>query len=99
MCCTYTENGRNFEYLSGEDPYLGYVLVQPVVKAIQGQQVVAMKHYVNNNQETNRHFVSENVDDALALKCIIRHLLELLNLVLVSNVQLQQNQPSVVMRK
>ena len=35
------KNGRNFEYLSGEDPYLGYVLVQPVVKAIQGQQVVA----------------------------------------------------------
>ena len=22
-----------------------------------------MKHYVNNNQETNRHFVSENVDE------------------------------------
>eukprot|EP00944_MAST-04C_sp_MAST-4C-sp1_P011241 g11241.t1 len=58
------KNGRNFEYLSGEDPYLGYVLVQPVVKAIQGQQVVAnAKHYVNNNQETNRHFVSENVDE------------------------------------
>ena len=39
-------------------------MVQPVVKAIQGQQVVAnAKHYVNNNQETNRHFVSENVDE------------------------------------
>ena len=57
-------NGRNFEYLSGEDPHLGYILVQPVINAIQGQQVVAnAKHYVNNNQETNRHFVSENVDE------------------------------------
>ena len=28
-------NGRNFEYLSGEDPYLGHTLVQPVIKGIQ----------------------------------------------------------------
>jgi beta-glucosidase len=34
-------NGRNFEYLSGEDPYLGYVMVQPVVTGIQSQEVVA----------------------------------------------------------
>lgn len=34
-------NGRNFEYISGEDPYLGYVLVQPVVTGIQAQGVVA----------------------------------------------------------
>ena len=30
-------NGRNFEYLSGEDPHLGYVLVPPVVRGIQAQ--------------------------------------------------------------
>jgi beta-glucosidase-like glycosyl hydrolase len=30
-------NGRNFEYLSGEDPFLGYVLVQPTVRGIQSQ--------------------------------------------------------------
>ena len=30
-------NGRNFEYLSGEDPFLGYTLVQPVIKGIQSQ--------------------------------------------------------------
>ena len=57
-------NGRNFEYLSGEDPYLGYTLVQPAVQGIQSQGVVAnVKHYVNNNQETNRGSVSENVDE------------------------------------
>lgn len=39
--------GRSFEYLSGEDPYLGYVLVQPVVRGIQSQGVIAnVKHYV-----------------------------------------------------
>jgi beta-glucosidase len=30
-------NGRNFEYLSGEDPYLGYTLVQPTIAGIQSQ--------------------------------------------------------------
>ena len=33
-------NGRNFEYLSGEDPFLGYTLVQPVIKGIQQNNVV-----------------------------------------------------------
>lgn len=57
-------NGRNFEYLSGEDPYLGLVLVKPAVDGIQSQRVMAnAKHYVQNNQETNRGSVSENVDE------------------------------------
>lgn len=57
-------NGRNFEYLSGEDPFLGHELVQPVIKGIQDNNVVAnAKHYVNNNQETNRGSVSELVDE------------------------------------
>ena len=47
-------NGRNFEYLSGEDPFLGYTLVQDVVTGIQDKGVIAnAKHYVNNNQETD----------------------------------------------
>ena len=38
--------------LSGEDPFLGFTLVQPVVKGIQSQGVVAnAKHYIQNNQE------------------------------------------------
>jgi len=57
-------NGRNFEYLSGEDPYLGYKLVQPVIKGIQSQKVVAnAKHYILNNQETNRMGVSAETDE------------------------------------
>ena len=39
-------NGRNFEYISGEDPFLGYTMVQPVIKGIQGKKVVAnAKHW------------------------------------------------------
>jgi beta-glucosidase len=57
-------NGRNFEYLSGEDPFLGYTLVQPVITGIQSQKVVAnAKHYVLNNQETSRDHVSAEVDE------------------------------------
>ena len=58
------KNGRNFEYLSGEDPFLGYTLVQPVVKGIQSQGIIAnAKHYALNNQETNRGTVSDNADE------------------------------------
>ena len=35
-----------------------------VVRGIQSQGVVAnAKHWVNNNQETDRHYISENVDE------------------------------------
>ena len=55
--------GRNFEYLAGEDPYFGATLVQPVIQGIQSQGVMAnAKHFINNNQETNRQNVSANVD-------------------------------------
>ena len=48
-------NGRNFEYIAGEDPFLGYTMVGPVIEGIQSQNVIAnAKHWVNNNQETNR---------------------------------------------
>ena len=58
------QNGRNFEYMSGEDPHLGYAMVQPAVEGIQSQGVIAnAKHFINNNQETNRTTVSAEVDE------------------------------------
>jgi beta-glucosidase len=49
------KNGRNFEYLSGEDPYLGSVLAAEYVRAVQSQGVMAVvKHWAFNQQETNR---------------------------------------------
>lgn len=57
-------NGRNFEYLSGEDPYLGYVLVKPLIKGIQSQGVIAnAKHWVLNSQEYYRSYNSENANE------------------------------------
>jgi len=48
-------NGRNFEYLSGEDPYLGARLVRPFVRGVQSEGVMACaKHFAFNEQETNR---------------------------------------------
>jgi len=57
-------NGRNFEYLAGEDPYLGYVLAKPVTVGIQEHNVIACaKHFVGNSQEANRMTVSEDIDE------------------------------------
>ena len=41
--------------MSGEDPALGAALVGPIVEGIQSNGVMAnAKHFLNNNQETER---------------------------------------------
>ena len=57
-------NGRLWEYVSGEDPYLGYHMGAAVTKGIQSEGVVATaKHFVDNSQETDRSAVTEIVDE------------------------------------
>jgi len=47
--------GRNFEYLSGEDPILGQEMVKSYVDGVHSQKMIAnTKHYIFNNQETYR---------------------------------------------
>lgn len=47
--------GRNFEYLSGEDPYLGSRLAESYVRGVQSRGVAAIvKHWIFNEQESNR---------------------------------------------
>jgi len=59
--------GRNFEYLSGEDPYLGSRLVTAYVKAMQAQGVMAVaKHFAFNEQETERSSMSSEVGEHAA---------------------------------
>ena len=54
--------GRNFEYF-GEDPYLAGVMATAETRAIQDKGLIAMvKHYVANEQETNRMTIQETVD-------------------------------------
>ncbi len=46
--------GRNFEYMS-EDPFLISELTVPIITGIQKYEVAAcVKHFIANNQETNR---------------------------------------------
>lgn len=55
-------SGRNFEYLSGEDPYLGASLAPAVINGIQSRGVWAdAKHYAANDQETNRFTLNETI--------------------------------------
>ncbi len=57
--------GRNSEYMTGEDPFIGWTLVPFAVEAIQAEGVWATsKHYVANDQETNRlGGVNEFIDE------------------------------------
>ena len=56
--------GRNFEYISGEDPHLGAAMVGPLVKGVQSQGVIAVaKHFILNNQEDHRGNMSSNIDE------------------------------------
>lgn len=54
--------GRNFEYF-GEDPYLSGTMAVAEIKAVQGRGLIAMaKHYIGNEQETNRTTIQETID-------------------------------------
>lgn len=51
--------GRNFEYNTGEDPFLGSKLVVPLVLGFQNQGVWAnVKHYAANEQEYRRESIN-----------------------------------------
>ncbi|MBV8898960.1 MAG: glycoside hydrolase family 3 C-terminal domain-containing protein [Verrucomicrobia bacterium] len=57
-------NGRNFEYMSGEDPYLAARMAVPFVEGVQSQGVVAtVKHFAANNQEYERRSIDARVDE------------------------------------
>jgi beta-glucosidase len=57
------QGGRNFEYF-GEDPFLTGRMAVAEIDAIQGHGVIAMaKHFVANEQETNRFTVNEIIGD------------------------------------
>jgi beta-glucosidase len=56
--------GRNFEYMTGEDPFLGSQLNPAEIQGIQAQGVWACaKHYVCNDEEENRTNVHIVVDE------------------------------------
>jgi len=59
--------GRNFELMSGEDPFLGSKYAKAYVQGVQSKGVFAvMKHWIFNSQETNRETESSVVDEKTA---------------------------------
>ena len=57
-------NGRNAEYLPGEDPFIGAALGGPFVAGVQSQRVaICVKHLLLNTQETNRLSTSTDASD------------------------------------
>jgi len=59
--------GRNFEFLSGEDPFLGARLTRAFIQAVQDQGIMTVvKHFAFNEQETNRKFIDAGVSDKTA---------------------------------
>ncbi|MDD4429808.1 MAG: glycoside hydrolase family 3 C-terminal domain-containing protein [Bacteroidales bacterium] len=55
--------GRNFEYMS-EDPYLVAQMTTAYIQGLQSRDVAAcVKHYIANNQETDRATVDVNMSD------------------------------------
>jgi beta-glucosidase len=57
------ENGRNFEAF-GEDPFLSGQTGAAEIAGIQQNSIIAtVKHFAVNSQETNRYYVSSNVDE------------------------------------
>ncbi|ELY67276.1 beta-glucosidase [Natrinema versiforme] len=64
--------GRNFEYYS-EEPLLAAETTAGAVDGIQDENVVAtVKHYVANNQETDRVRVSSEVDERTLRELYLR---------------------------
>ncbi len=57
------QNGRTFESYS-EDPYLDGQIAVATIQGIQSVGVLAnVKHYIANNQESNRFRIDETVDE------------------------------------
>lgn len=57
------QGGRNFEYL-GEDAVLAGSMAAPYIRAMQEHGIIAMaKHFVANDQETDRGTANELIDD------------------------------------
>ncbi len=57
-------SGRAFEYLSGEDPFLGASLGPALINGIQSRGVWAnAKHYAANDQESNRFHLDEIISE------------------------------------
>ena len=61
-------NGRNFEYISGEDPAIGVSLLPSEIAGVQQNAMAIVKHFIGNTQETGRADVNELVNEQLLME-------------------------------
>lgn len=65
-------NGRNFEYFS-EDPYLSGVMGKAFIEGVQGKGIgTSLKHYLANNREVDRCFMTSEVDERTLREIYLR---------------------------
>lgn len=65
-------NGRNWEYVSGEDAFLG-TLGGSLTSGIQSEGLMAtLKHFALNNQELNREGVVASIDEETLMESYLR---------------------------
>jgi beta-glucosidase len=65
--------GRTDEYITGDDPVLGAELVKAFVVGARDEHVmVTVKHFANNNQETNRNDWSANPDTRTQMEIYLK---------------------------
>jgi len=57
-------NENNYQFISGEDPYLGYALSQPIINGIQSEKVMASaKHFIGGGQDQNKEILNSQIDE------------------------------------
>ena len=65
--------GRNWEYISGEEPVLGGVLGAAYSQGVHENNVLTQaKHFVNNHQELDRYSATAKMDVATEMELHLR---------------------------
>ena len=57
------QSGKNHDFLSGEDPYLGYILSKEAVNGIHSQGVMAVARSFSNDNFNQDFYIADQIID------------------------------------